>query len=169
MGKQSDFTLPLPFLSVFCPPNESVNRYGLSERNCFVVVLGICCLVVVTSDTNHDKRRRGADGYGATRASVRKGDRVALSSDRGEYESVNNERGGFTTREAAMAKERRKGAAERAVVVAQPSSKFTGVTRVKSTGRWRAEFRCGGDGKATFLGSYGTQEEAACAYDRMMV
>jgi hypothetical protein len=25
MGKQSDFTLPL--LSVFCPPNESVNRY----------------------------------------------------------------------------------------------------------------------------------------------
>jgi hypothetical protein len=58
--------------------------------------------------------------------------------------------------------------AQRALVATQ-ATKFTGVTRDKRTGRWRAEFRSGGDGKPTFLGYYGTQEEAARAYDRMMV
>jgi hypothetical protein len=49
--------------------------------------------------------------------------------------------------------------------VANQKSKYTGVTLVKSTGRWQAECRIGG--KKTSLGYFGSKEEAARAWDRM--
>jgi hypothetical protein len=48
--------------------------------------------------------------------------------------------------------------------VTNKSSKYTGVTLVESTGRWRAECRIGG--KKTFLGNFHSEEDAARAWDR---
>jgi hypothetical protein len=51
--------------------------------------------------------------------------------------------------------------------VASQSSKYRGVTLVKSTGRWKAQCYIGG--KKTSLGYFGSEEEAARAFDRMML
>jgi hypothetical protein len=48
---------------------------------------------------------------------------------------------------------------------AAKSSEYTGVTLEKRTGRWRAH--CKIRGKLTSLGTFGSEEEAARAYDRM--
>jgi hypothetical protein len=49
--------------------------------------------------------------------------------------------------------------------VAKQSSEYTGVSLVKSTGRWQT--RCWIDVKTTTLGTFGSEEEAARAWDRM--
>ena len=43
------------------------------------------------------------------------------------------------------------------------NSEYRGVTKVKSSGRWKAEISHGG--KNSYLGTYATEEEAARAYD----
>jgi hypothetical protein len=68
------------------------------------------------------------------------------------------------TQEEMVRKLRRTGQEER---VANHSSEYTGVTLVKSTGRWKA--RCCVDGKETSLGHFGSEEEAARARDRMQL
>jgi hypothetical protein len=43
--------------------------------------------------------------------------------------------------------------------------KCTGVVKVKTSGRWLARYKVGGN--ITSLGSYHCEDEAACAWDRM--
>jgi hypothetical protein len=66
------------------------------------------------------------------------------------------------TQEEMLKKLRRAGQEER---VASQTSKYRGVTLVKSTGRWQA--RCKIGGKKTSLGHFGSEEGAARAWDRM--
>jgi hypothetical protein len=66
------------------------------------------------------------------------------------------------TQEKMTKKLRRAGQEER---VASQASKYTGVALGKSTGRWRAQLCIGG--KQTKLGTFGSEEEAARAWERM--
>jgi hypothetical protein len=66
------------------------------------------------------------------------------------------------TQEVIIQKVRRTGQEERG---ANQSSGYTGVSLVKSTGRWKAQCQIGG--KLTYMGSFGSEEEAARAWDRM--
>ena len=68
------------------------------------------------------------------------------------------------TQEVIIQKVRRTGQEERG---ANQSSGYTGVSLVKSTGRWKAQCQIGG--KLTYMGSFGSEEEAARAWDRMSV
>jgi hypothetical protein len=51
--------------------------------------------------------------------------------------------------------------------VAKQSSKYTGVSLVKKSGRWEAKCRIGV--KTTSLGTFGSEEEGARAWDRMQL
>jgi hypothetical protein len=68
------------------------------------------------------------------------------------------------TREEVIQKLRQTGQEER---VASQSSKYTGVRLVKKTGLWEAHYRIGG--RPTSLGIFGSEEEAARAWDRMQL
>ena len=59
------------------------------------------------------------------------------------------------------------GSGEGSTRAASKTSKYTGVTLRKDTGRWKA--RCTIGGKPTFLGAFGSEEEAARAWDRMQL
>jgi hypothetical protein len=66
------------------------------------------------------------------------------------------------TQEEMIKKLRRTGQEDR---VANQTSKYTGVALVKRSGRWEAQ--CGIGGKKTTLGYFGSEDEAARAWDRM--
>jgi hypothetical protein len=67
-----------------------------------------------------------------------------------------------STQEKMLQKLRRTGQEER---VANQWSGYTGVTLDTRTGRWNAQYTIGG--KTAFLGYFDSEEEAACAWDRM--
>jgi hypothetical protein len=95
-----------------------------------------------------------------------RGGGLKLNFPRGDYEREREDIISVPTRDAMVTKFRQKAECAGAASVTQ-SSTWRGVCIVESTGRWRAQ--CYLDSKKTYLCSFGTPEEAARTYDRMMM
>jgi hypothetical protein len=87
---------------------------------------------------------------------------VGLNNPLSEYSAAEVTALQGCTQEEIIQKLRRSRQGER---VAKQSYKYTGVSLQKNTGRWRGDCTIGG--KQTYLGHFGSEEEAAGAWDRM--